>query len=281
MVPVDSRAWFGLLSEAPVSLATALLATSSLKTLLARGWRSEQTLLYLPRKREGYESNVAVVARTVNVAEGRDVIWLFSTIGLSSLQQPRRGGAQAFPHVEIVLVSNNSEREDPFPTRLGVALAQEPNSLPGWDWHQVEPPPLLGWLSLAGQEIGAAIRRGACFAIGDTLSLGPGNSDWTRSQLDCAVILPAAPAMLRAGMAPFDSAANPHDTVDPSNWHSDHGADRYSHGFYWLLPLSEGESATATAAGTWNLFADLVECARRTSKDDDFALAFDLLRSRH
>jgi hypothetical protein len=274
----DSRAWFGLLSEAPDSVATTFRSAPSLKTLLARGWKPEQTLLYLPRKREGYDSSIAVAARTLNIDEDRSIIWIFSTIGLCTLQQERQGEAQAFQHIEIVIVSNNSERDDPFPARLGIALAQEPNSLAGWDWGQVAPPPLLDWISIAGQELGAAIRRGTGFSIGDTLTLGPGNAEWTRSKLDHSVLLPAAPPMLMAGMAPFDSTSTPRDVVNPINWHSDPGAGRYAYGFYWLLPVSGREYATATATGTWNMFADLVECAHGTSKDDDFATAFDLLR---
>jgi hypothetical protein len=278
MVLDSSRPWFGLLSKALDSVATKSLSTPSLKTLLARGWHAERTLFYVPPKREGYDSDIAVVARTIDAGANRPVVWLLSTIGLSAVEQPRRGDAQVFRHVELVLISNNSEREDPFPARLGVALAQEPKSLPGWDWAQVAPPPLLDWMTIVGEELGAAMRSGTSFAICDTLTLGLGNSPWTRSKLDHSVLLPAPPAMLTAGMAPFDSPATPQGVVNPASWHSDSGSDRFSYGFQWLLPVSQVEYSTASRAGTWNMFADLVESAHRMTSDDDFSVAFDLLR---
>ena len=280
MVLDGSRPWLGPLSKAPDSVAARSLNTPGLKTLLARGWPAERTLFYVPPKREGYDSNIAVIARTIDVAADRPVVWLFSTIGLSVVEQPRRSEAQVFRHVELVLISNNSEREDPFPARLGVALAQEPNSLPGWDWAEVAPPILLEWMAIVGEELGAAMRSGTGFAIGDTLTLGRGygHSIWTRSTLDHAVLLPAPPAMLAAGMAPFDSPATPQGVVSPLSWHTDPGCDRFSHGFQWLLPVSELEYSKANTAGTWNFFADLVENAHRLTGGDEFSVAFDLLR---
>lgn len=106
--------WLGPLSRAPASLAATLRTSPSLQHLLSRGWSAEQTLLYVPRTREGYDLNVVVVGRTVNVGDERPVLWVFSTIGLSAVEQRARPSAHAFRRVELVLALNNSGRDDPF-----------------------------------------------------------------------------------------------------------------------------------------------------------------------
>jgi hypothetical protein len=249
-----------------------------MKVLLGRGWREETTLLFVPPRREGDERNVdvAVVGRNVNVGDDKPMVWMFSTIGLAALPQAVRADAQAFRRIELVLVLNNSELEDPFPTRLGVALAQEPHPFAGWDWSQVVVPPLVAWLSVAGEALGAAIQAGATFAIRDTLTFGPGNSAWTRSQLGHSVLLPSNPDMLGAGFGPFESPASRGDAIDPETWQSA-GTERYACGFYWLLPVSEPEHARANAEGTWNVLADLVERSHQLERGD-FELAYDFLR---
>jgi hypothetical protein len=132
-------------------------------------------------------------------------------------------------------------------------------------------------MSTAGEGLGAAIKSGSTFAISDTLTFGPGNSAWTKSRLDHSVLLPANPHMLGAGLGPFDSVTSVQGTVDPKNWHSDPGTDRYSYGFYWLLPVSQPEHAKANTDATWNMFADLVEKSHEID-GDDFTLTYDLLR---
>jgi hypothetical protein len=82
--------------------------------------------------------------------------------------------------------------------------------------------------------------------------------------------------MQGAGFAPFDSTAS-HDDVDPTNWNKDPATERYSCGFYWLLPVTHPEYDAANAGGTWNMFADLVQKSHELG-GDDFALSYDLLR---
>jgi hypothetical protein len=276
MIPNRSSAWLGPLSRAPAEVTSRLRDEPGMTVLLGRGWTAERTLLYVPPRREGYDLHVVVVGRNVNIGENKPILWMFSTVGLSAVQQARRGAAQAFRRIELVLVLSNSEREDPFPTRLGVALAQEPNPFPGWDWSQVEIPPLVDWLSVAGEELGAAIKSSSTFAVQDTLTLGPGNSTWTRSRLSHSALLPSNPHMQSAGFAPFDSTAS-RDGIDPTNWNKDPATERYSCGFYWLLPVTHPEYDAANAGGTWNMFADLVEKSHELG-GDDFALSYDLLR---
>jgi hypothetical protein len=82
--------------------------------------------------------------------------------------------------------------------------------------------------------------------------------------------------MQDAGFAPFDPTTS-HDSIDPTNWNNDPGTERYSSGFYWLLPVTHSEYDAANAGGTWNMFADLVQKSHELG-GDDFALSYDLLR---
>lgn len=277
MIRGAGRPWFGLLADAPESLAARLQRVASLKTLLARGWAPEQTLLYVPQVRAGYELGVVVVARTVALREDAPALWALSTIGLCELEQGSRASAWTVPHFELAMMSNNSETEDPIPARLGVALHCGADSLPGWDWNQVVAPSCFDWLSIAGEEIGDAVSRGTTFAVGDTLTLGIGTSAWTRSKLEHSVILPPPPTMLSAGMAPFDTTPGDAALEIPEPWYVDSGAARRPYGFYWLLPVSAAEHASANADGTWNMFADLAQAASEAGQDV-FSVAFDWLR---
>jgi hypothetical protein len=152
--------WLGLLSNPPSRLADRLGQVRSLSHLLASGWDKHRTLLYVPSARPGYDLNIVVVARTVTVNEQASMLWAFSTVGLCNVEQPLRVGSQAFRHVELILVSNNWEKEDPVPARLGVALDQGPGAMPGWDWSQVSHPAILDWLTIAAEEVGLLMGQG-------------------------------------------------------------------------------------------------------------------------
>jgi hypothetical protein len=244
---------------------------------MARGWDRERTLVHAPRPREGYELGLRVIGRMFARDRESPLIWMFSTIGLCKLEQPTQPERTSFRRFELVLVTNNAERDDPFPTRLGVALSQGSDFV-AWDWNQVDLPPLMDWLVIAGEEIGALIKSGSHFAATDTLTLGPGKSSWTRSVLDHSVLLAAPPHLLACGFAPFDRPGDPSETVNPADWHRDPGSERFEYGFYWLLPVTEREHARAKQDGTWSVFSELLERARAESRDD-CAVAFDLLRT--
>lgn len=249
----------------------------SFKALMARDWKPDRTLLYVPVRKPSFALDIAVVARQFAWDAKSPIVWLFSTVGLCAMVQPVRERREAFRRFELVLAANNAELEDPFPSRLGVALAQEPDGLPGWDWGQVRVPPLVHWLAIAGQEFASWMKDdGSHFAITDTLAFGPGKSPWTRSILDHSVLLPAAPHMLASGFGPFNEPADSASAVDAKRWHKAAGTGEFRNGFYWLLPVSAAEHARAAAAGTWNLFADLVE--RVPEGREEFDVAFDLLR---
>lgn len=232
--------------------------------------------MYAPRRRDGYDLDVFVLGRTLARDSRSPIVWVFSTIGLCTVEQGVGGGKSAFRHFELALATNNSEREDPFPSRLGVVLDQGA-ALPGWDWSQVTPPPLLDWLVIAGEELGSLTKGGSTFAIADMLTIGPGGAPWTRSILNRSVLLPAPPPMLAAGLAPFDTPSDGLNTLQSETWHRDPGANRFAYGFYWLLPVSEREYAAASQQGTWNMFADLAALAAKEGRDD-WNVAFDLLR---
>lgn len=179
--------------------------------------------------------------------------------------------------VELVLVVSSSEQEDPFPARLGIALAHEPQPLPGWDWSQVKAPPLVDWLSIAGEELALAIDAGSTFAIQDTLTLGPGGSTWTRSRLSHSGLLPANPHLRGAGFGPFGARVGSPGNVTYADWHLAADTEEHECGFYWLLPVTRAEHARADTDGTWNMFADLAASSHELG-GDDFALSYDLLR---
>src|SRR6185369_65192 len=268
--------WFGPLSLAPQAVRSRLDTIPSFRALLARGWSPEKTLLYVPRTREGYALDIVVLGRDYARDDRSQAIWMFTTIGLCKVEQAVRSDRPSFRRFELILALNNAEREDPFPSRLGVVLSQGSESLPGWDWSHEQIPPLLDWLTIAGEELGAAIQTGAQFAFCDTLTLGPGNASWTLSQLDHSILLPASPPLLAAGCEPFGDELSAR-VVAPDQWNRSPGSDHFECGFVWILPVSKAEFEKANAAGSWNLFADLVENATRGGRDE-FSDAFDLLR---
>jgi hypothetical protein len=205
-----TRPWFGPLSLASPELLTCLHAMPSFAVLLARGVDPPSTLVYVPPKREPEE--VFVVGRMFAWDKQSPVVWIFSTIGLCLLDQAAPVGRKIFHHFELVLGTNNSNKEDPFPARLGVVLSQPPGAFLAWDWNQVSHPPLLQWLTIAGQEVARLIREHSSLAIADTLTLGPGGGSWTRSVLTHSMILPASPHMLALGFAPFNQPGDPTDS---------------------------------------------------------------------
>lgn len=249
----------------------------SFQTLIARGWEAEKTLLFVPKHKPAYHAEIFVVGTMFAWDEQSPVIWQFSTIGLCTLAQAEQPDRAAFSHFELVLATNNAEKEDPFPMRLGIVLSAGAEKFPGWDWSQVQPPPLLQWLAIAGQEFASWMKDGAHFAVADILTFGPGKMPWTKSELDHSVLLPVPPHMLLVGFSPFNEASDPIETIAPENWHADPGIDRYRYGFYWLLPVSKKEHEHANVHGTWTLFADLIDLAPEGS-EDDCVVTFDLLR---
>lgn len=272
------RPWFGPLSLAQPEVMERLQSIPTLQALVARGWDPASTLLYVPRIQETFDADVYVLGRMFAWDAQSPVIWVFSTIGLCEIEQPARERRAAFKRFELVLATNNAEKEDPFPSHLGVVLSQAPGTVPGWDWSQVAHPPLVQWLALAAQDFASWMKRdGSHFAITDTLAIGPGKSSWTRSVLNNSVLLPATPHMLALGLVPFNQPGDPRDAVRPGEWHKAPGTDRFTYGFYWLLPVSDSERKRADSEGTWDLFAHLVELAPADAKDD-CAVAFDWLR---
>jgi hypothetical protein len=276
--PVVARPWLGPLATAQPVVRDRLSRIPSFEALLGRGLDASRTLLYVPEHSDSFVTDLYVLGRMFAWDDHAPLTWVFNTVGLCALEQPARPRRSAFQRFELALATNNAaETEDPFPAKIGVALAQEPHSLPGWDWNEVLHPPLLRWFALVGQEFASSVAEGEHFAIPDTLLWGPGRSSWTRSILDHAVLLPATPHMLLSGLSPFEQPGDPADTVRPAEWHRRPGTDQFKFGFYWLLPVSADEHARAAADGTWNLLADLIE-AVPAGTGDDCHLAFDLLR---
>jgi hypothetical protein len=276
-----SRPWFGPLSLAQPEVLEVLESIPSFEALSNRGMQPDKTLLYIPGHGDDGDADfIFVLGQMFAWDESSPVIWLFSTVGLCTLEQPTREQRAAFRHFELVLPSfpsNGPDHEDPFPARIGVVLSAEGATLPGWDWSQVEHPPLVQWLALVGQDFASSIKGGDQFAIPDTLAAGPGNASWTRSVLDHAVLLPVSVHMLLTGFGPFNLPTDPDDAVAPGEWRMSPGTDRFSYGNYWLLPISEAEHRKAETEGTWNMFAELVEMAPKEA-DDNCVVAFDLLR---
>lgn len=277
-MPTTKRPWIGPLSTAPADVLDRLRTAPTFQTLIAHGWDPAKTLLYVPVHAETFDADICIVGRTFAWDDSSPIIWLFSTIGLSRIAQTPQPGRAAFRRFELVVATNNAEREDPFPSRLGVVLAQGSEQLPGWDWRQVTPPPLLQWLVLAAQDVASwMIRDHSHFAPTDTLPIGPGNSSWTRSLLSRSVFLPATPHMLAVGLRPFNIPGDEVAAAKAGDWHRTDGIDRFEYGFQWLLPVSEAEYQRANSSGTWNMFADLVERSPAEARDD-CAVAFDWLR---
>ncbi len=271
--------WIGPLASAPSDVLRRLEQLPSFQILDRRGLSREHTLLFVPERRPTFDAEIFVLGQMFAWNSASRLTWLFSTHGLCQFETPAVTGRSAFPHFELVLATNNSEQEDPFPFRLGVVLSRGPESFLGWDWGEVRVPPLLNWFSLAAHEVASMIKRdGSHFSITDTIAaLGPGGKPWTRSLLKNAVLMPATPHMLRSGLSPFNEPSKPPAVLDADHWHDEPGTDRFKWGFYWLLPTSEEEHRRAESDGSWEMFADLVEQVRE-GVEDEFDVAFDLLR---
>jgi len=275
------RPWFGPLSLAQPEVLQVLQGIPSYQALVLRGLSPEKTLLLVPEPNAAFPADVFVLGQMFAWDAQSPVVWLFSTVGLCQFAQPSRADRQAFRRFELVLGTRPSivGPNDPFPARLGVVLMAEGGTLPGWDWSQVVPPPLMRWVARAGQEVFSQLQAGAHFAIPDTLTYGPGGSSWTLSILNHSILLPASVHMLLSGLVPFNQPSDPGDAIPPGQWHAQPGTDRFEYGFYWLLPVSEAEHEKAQREGSWNVFADLVERAPAGANDDCYA-TFDLLRDR-
>jgi hypothetical protein len=135
-LPVTSMPWppwFGPVSEAPAAVRAVLDRTPSWQTLAHRGWSAEKTLVYAPEPDVKSIAQPFVLARCFAWDDQSPVHWLLATCGLSLVtQQPAKA---SFQHIELALLLNNVEKDDPVPSRLGVALAKP---LPGWSWPEVE-----------------------------------------------------------------------------------------------------------------------------------------------
>jgi hypothetical protein len=231
--------------------------------------------LFAPTRRKD-ALEVFVLARMFAWDDASPVVWVLTTIGLSALEQPAQERRQAFRRFELV-VAVRPGLEDPFPARLGVVLSAPGATLPGWNWAEVDVPPLVRWLAVTADDFADWLREGDHFAIGDTLTIGPGGSAWPRSSLDHGVLLSPSIHMLLTGHAPFDGVDDPANTIDFRFWHRQPGTDRFARGFYWLLPVTKAEHDRAARDGTWQMFADLV-ARKPPDETDDCFTAFDGLR---
>ncbi|WP_394846272.1 hypothetical protein LZC95_02260 [Pendulispora brunnea] len=240
----------------------------------------DKTLLYVPEHKETFCADIFVLAQMFAWNDMSPVIWLLSTIGLCTIEQPYREKRKAFRRFELVLATYPSagDPEDPFPARLGVVLSWRGGSrFPGWNWEEVQHPRLVRWLALAGQELASWMALdGEHFAIPDTLDLGPGGTRLTRSILNRSALLPASPHMLMSGLGPFNSPERPTDAAVLVDSGGNPGTSEFEYGHYWMLPMTAAEHEKAQRDGTWSVFADLAN--RVPEGEDDYRVAFDLLR---
>ena len=270
--------WFGPLSDAPADLLSRLEQLESFEVLKNRRLDASCSLLLAPRHRKTFDAEIAVLGTMHAWDDNSPVVWLFSTLGLSTIQQPE-SERFTFRRFEIVLATNNAEQEDPFPSRIGIALRSE---LPGWDWNEVPVPPLMSWLAVQGQELASMIvQDGSLFGIRDPIEgLGLGAADWTNSALFNAVLMPTPVQLMDAGFGPYRSPSDDKYVLDPSQWHEEPAVVAHENGFYWFLPTSNDERRAASTQGTWDMFEDLADRGNQIDPEDDFAAAFDLLRVR-
>lgn len=181
------------------------------------------------------------------------MLWAFSTIGLCNLQERRH---RRFVTWSSCWCRTIGRKRIPFRRALVLLLITAGKPCQAGIGHRWPPPPILDWLAIAAEEVGALINQGSTFAIGDTLTLGPGNARWTESKLGRSAILPPPPQMLAVGFGHYDSDVGATSAVAPDQWHTTPGTREHAYGFYWLLPLSETEYVRANSHGTWNVFAE-------------------------
>lgn len=132
--PVPIRhPWFGPLALAQPELLKRLELIPSYVALCRRGLSPERTLLFVPEQKESFEAEIFVIGQMFSWDDQSPVLWLFSTVGLCTIEQPTRGNRPAFRRFELVLGTwpNQTPDPDPFPgQRLGVVLSME-GQLPG------------------------------------------------------------------------------------------------------------------------------------------------------
>ncbi len=270
------RPWFGTLFDAWPEAVQALERIPSYRVLLHRGLDPHTTLLCVPPRKPGMVE-LFVLAQMFWWDAKSPVHWLLTTIGLSAHAQSVDDKPFGFSRFELVMAMRPG-KEEPFPEGLGVVLSAPGATLPGFDWGQVRIPNVVRWLVFAADAIHSLQNKDSQFGITDTIGIGPGGTDYiSTSKLDCSVLLPATVHMLLKGHGPFNDVTDPRDTVHPGEWIDDPGTERFTHGFYWLCPVSRAEHGRAKRDGTMTVFDDLV--ARSPKEADDACyFAFDLLR---
>jgi hypothetical protein len=195
--------------------------------------------------------------------------WIISTCGLSLLRQAE--DENTFRHVELTMLCNNQEVEDPIPARLGVGL-----HLPAFDWEQVEVPSLLQWFAGIARNIGTTIEQGETYGPRDGMDFGFGEKAWTASMLSRGVLMPVPVMLLAAGMGPFTSPNDNKNAVDADRWNTAYGQDRFSSGFLWWIPLSTDEYERMESESLGAVLADLLDAG--SAEGDPMLYAANFLR---
>jgi len=259
--------WFGPVAKAPAWVRERLARTPSWLTLQHRNWADDATLVFAPEPNPKSVVEPVVLARIFSWDDQSPDHWIVTTCGVSLVAQ--QADANTFRHIELVLISNNTD--DPIPSRLATALR-----LPTFSWGTTQAPPLFHWLAAVGRNVGTAIEKGDIYGPRDGMELGPGDKDWTASKLSRGVLMPAPNMLLAAGMGPYTEPADDANVVDASAWTTAYGQDRFSSGFLWFLPLSAADYDRLAAEPLGVIVDDLLEAGERVG--DPMSVVANFLR---
>ncbi|MBA2538164.1 MAG: hypothetical protein H0V17_00890 [Deltaproteobacteria bacterium] len=260
-----AKSWFGPVAKAPAWVRERLARTPSWQTLHHRGWSDEATLVFAPEPNPKSVVEPVVLARIFSWDDRSPDHWIVTTCGVSLVAQ--QADANTFRHVELVLISNNTQ--DPIPSRVATALR-----LPIWTTTQV--PPLFHWLAAVGRTVGTGIESGDIYGPRDGMELGPGDKEWTASKLSRGVLMPAPTMLLAAGMGPYTEPTDDANVIDASAWSSAYGHDRFSSGFLWFLPLDAADYGRLATESLGVIVDELLEAGERAG--DPMSVVANFLR---
>lgn len=259
----DNLSYFGLLADAPVLPGAEQIA--------AIGWAPDQTLVYT-EDRETFDVPLSVLARLHRWEPDDAPVWIVTTAGLSVVDQTLEDDPpSSFRRVEFALACNNITQKGPIPEAFAEALQGDEDAI---DWDaELETPPLMEWLFYTAQNLASMVARdAAAFGMGTYLR-AVGNPT-PASRLLNAVVLPACPQLLAAGLEPW-CGGEPQFVHD---WWDEPGFDTCERGFFWLLPIDEDELDVVEQEGPAGLLGHMTEQADGDKRADLFELAFDLMR---
>jgi Suppressor of fused protein (SUFU) len=216
-----------------------------------------------PAREQGFDADIGVLFQPFQWDENAPRLWLFTTLGLSALAQPKQ---RRFPlHIERFEVC--AALREPICAQWGeFRRAWKQNSLGALD----AVPSLLHTFALIGQDFASWILRdGESFGFGDSVL----NAAWLHG-FPSAVLCPPVPELFTTGLTPFsiarDGSARKGD-IGISHWAQQNALlSAGDHLFVQLAPVRSEEFDAALKLGGLDFFLNGL-----LSSDQELEAGFD------